>query len=80
MCYSLYDVFRGFASAMSAPRNDTVGEVVRLSIDGHQVEAPGNCLIVQAFVYAGRCLSKASAAWAGGTRLMRVMVRRSSEQ
>jgi succinate dehydrogenase/fumarate reductase-like Fe-S protein len=55
--------------------------MVCLSIEGHQVEAPANCSILQAFVHAGQTLVQGVGCMGQGVcGSCRVMVRRSGEQ
>src|SRR6478672_1734273 len=63
-------------------RRATTGEkMVCLSIEGHQVEAPANCSILQAFVHAGQTLVQGVGCMGQGVcGSCRVMVRRSGEQ
>ncbi|SFC55936.1 2Fe-2S iron-sulfur cluster binding domain-containing protein [Cupriavidus sp. OV038] len=55
--------------------------LVRLSIEGHQVQAPANCSILQAFLYAGETLVEGVGCMGQGVcGSCRVMVRHSGEQ
>lgn len=55
--------------------------MVHLSIEGRQVEAPANCSILQAFVYAGETLIEGVGCMGQGVcGSCRIMVRRSGEQ
>ncbi|TCK32438.1 2Fe-2S iron-sulfur cluster protein [Paraburkholderia sp. BL8N3] len=55
--------------------------MVRLSIEGRQVEAPANCSVLQAFVHAGETLVEGVGCMGQGVcGSCRVMVRRSGEQ
>ncbi|KDR38070.1 4Fe-4S dicluster domain-containing protein [Caballeronia glathei] len=55
--------------------------MVCLSIEGHQIEAPTNCSILQAFVHAGQTLVEGVGCMGQGVcGSCRVMVRRSGEQ
>src|SRR6185369_10521007 len=55
--------------------------LVRLSIEGRQVEAPANCSILQAFVHAGETLVEGVGCMGQGVcGSCRVMVRRSGQQ
>jgi succinate dehydrogenase/fumarate reductase-like Fe-S protein len=55
--------------------------MVRLSIEGRQVEAPANCSILQAFVHAGETLVEGVGCMGQGVcGSCRVMVRRSGQQ
>ena len=56
-------------------------KMVCLSIEGHQIEAPTNCSILQAFVHAGQTLVEGVGCMGQGVcGSCRVMVRRSGEQ
>ncbi|QBY53057.1 2Fe-2S iron-sulfur cluster-binding protein [Cupriavidus oxalaticus] len=55
--------------------------MVRLSIEGRQIEAPANCSILQAFLHAGETLVEGVGCMGQGVcGSCRVMVRRSGEQ
>ena len=55
--------------------------MVRLSIEGREIEAPANCSILQAFVHAGQTLVVGVGCMGQGVcGSCRVMVRRSGEQ
>lgn len=55
--------------------------MVRLSIEGRQVEAPANCSILQAFLHAGETLVEGVGCMGQGVcGSCRVMIRRSGEQ
>jgi succinate dehydrogenase/fumarate reductase-like Fe-S protein len=55
--------------------------MIRLSIEGRQVEAPANCSILQAFVHGGETLVESVGCMGQGVcGSCRVMVRRSGEQ
>src|SRR5215475_6705383 len=55
--------------------------MVRLSIEGREIEAPANCSILQAFVHAGQTLVVGVGCMGQGVcGSCRVMVRRNGEQ
>lgn len=55
--------------------------MVRLSIEGREVEAPANCSVLQAFIHAGETLVEGVGCMGQGVcGSCRVMVRRSGEQ
>src|ERR1700751_4541338 len=55
--------------------------MVRLSIEGREIEAPANCSILQAFLHAGQTLVEGVGCMGQGVcGSCRIMVRRSGEQ
>lgn len=62
-------------------RQTTGAKMVRLSIEGRELEAPPNCSILQAFVHAGETLVEGVGCMGQGVcGSCRVMVRRSGDQ